>query len=64
MIRCRCDRPLVSDVGEGFVITLEEERLWMRRRTDALDCPDCHTSYRFLDLVNLQTAEDHQEHAG
>lgn len=64
MIRCRCERPLVSDVGDGFVVTVDQERLWMRRRTDVLDCPDCHTSYRLLDLVNLQTVEAREERAG
>lgn len=56
MISCTCEQPLASEVGEGFVVTLEEERRWMRRRTDLLVCSECGVSYRLVDLVSLQTS--------
>lgn len=51
MVLCSCGTPVVSGVGEGFVVTPENERRWMRRRSDFFTCAGCSRRWIFAELA-------------
>lgn len=57
MIACVCGHHVANEVREGFVITADERRKWMRRRADNLECPKCGRIYVLWQLIELATAQ-------
>ena len=56
MVICICGRHLIEEVGDGYVLTPDQEKKWMRRRTDAMACPACGRKYGLEDLKGLVKA--------
>lgn len=52
---CRCGRALVSEIGQGYVVTASLELRWLRRRNDALVCENCGASYDFGALMAMSS---------
>lgn len=57
MVFCVCGEPIISLVGDGFVVTPNEEQKWLRRRSDSLACPACARRFVFDELKDLAAAE-------
>lgn len=56
MVWCTCGEIILAFVGEGFVITLDDERRWMRRRSDLFYCHSCGRRHALSDLKDLALA--------
>lgn len=50
---CICGAHLVDEVGDGYVLTPDQQRRWMRRRTDAIGCGACGRRYTIEDLRSM-----------
>jgi hypothetical protein len=55
-IWCTCGQLLLSQIGDGFVVTMDERRVWMRRKTDAFKCGACARRYELGDLAEFAPA--------
>lgn len=53
MVWCTCGEIVLASLGDGFVITIDRERRWMRRRSDFIECRNCRRRYVFSDLQEL-----------
>ena len=53
---CRCGQALVSEIGQGYIVTAALEFLWLRRRSDALVCETCGASYDLKDLTAMSSS--------
>ena len=51
MGRCSCGADILSNVGQGFIITPEHRVVWMRRRRDTYTCQDCGRMYELSELM-------------
>jgi hypothetical protein len=56
MGRCSCGADILSNVGQGFIITPEHRSVWMRRRSDTYSCPDCGRMYEMNELMAVVRA--------
>jgi hypothetical protein len=51
MGRCSCGADILSNLGQGFIITSERRIVWMRRRSDTYSCPDCGRMFDLDELI-------------
>ena len=45
MVICLCGELIINEIGEGFVVTVDDEQRWMRRRSDSFVCQGCRRTY-------------------
>jgi hypothetical protein len=57
-IWCSCGQLILSEIGDGFVVTPDRRQVWMRRRTDAFKCDGCGHRYDFFDLQQISPVAD------
>lgn len=57
MLWCLCGQPIVNELGHDFVVTIEDTKKWLRRRSDAITCALCGQRYDLGGLQALVRAE-------
>lgn len=58
MIACVCGHHIANEVREDSVLTANDRRKWMRRRSDTLECPQCGRIYVLWQLIELAGAQE------
>jgi hypothetical protein len=53
MVECSCGQLILAEVGEGWVLTSDGNRRWMRRRSDFFQCPACGARYSLPQILAL-----------
>lgn len=58
MIWCSCGELIAEKLGDGFLVTKDDQKRWMRRRADRFPCPNCATIFDLGELTQRVSAQE------